>query len=68
MDYYTDSLSLSDTSVELSKNEYCPSETEPASEDTEFESSDNENKRAVDSDEDDDGIPLILYQYVTGLM
>ena len=59
LDYYTDSLSLSDTSVELSENEYCPSETEPACEDTEFELSDNENKSAVDSDEDDDGIPLI---------
>ena len=59
LDYYTDSLSLSDTSVELSENEYCPFETEPASEDSEFESSDNENKSAVDSDEDDGGIPLI---------
>ena len=59
LDYYTDSLSLSDTSVELSENEYSFSETEPASEDTEFESSDNENKGVVDSDEDDEGIPLI---------
>ena len=59
LDYYTNSLSLSDTSVELSENQYCPSETVPASEDTEFESSDNESKSAVDSDEDDDGIPLI---------